>query len=296
MKKKKNRKLEFFPIVGWCLATFWVVVFLTFLAWMGFTSLKSVFDFKFNPLWLPREEYGGVQFRNYALAFDAIKIVKQGVTYRAWDMIGNSVFYAFGKALCAIIPPCLVAYLVAKYNYIPIVAAMWTVVLLYKYVPISASAASCLAMMKTLGLYDSMWGIFLWTLSGFGGSFMLLYATWKNVSTEYRDAAFIDGAGHFRALITVMLPMVFSLLAILFVLNFIGCWNDYVGPMMYLPSYPTLSYGAWTFQFSTANPEIAITPVQMAGLYTLSLPMLFLFILLRKRIMNMSVGVTGLKG
>lgn len=300
--KKNLTKGKIFPIVGWTLSTLWVIIFLIFLLWMTITSLKSVYDFKFNPLWLPdpvrggKSTFYGIRFQNYVEAFEAIKIVRVSKTYRAWDMIGNSLFYAFGCAICAIVPPCLVSYLLAKYNYIPYVASIWGFVLIIRYIPISASMAACITYLTKLNLYDSMWGIFLWTLNGFEGSFLLLYATWKNVSTDYRDAAFIDGAGHFKALITVMVPMIIPILIILFVQNFISRWNDYMGPMIYLPSYPTLSYGAWRFQFDTSNPLIAVAPTQMAGLLFLSIPMFILFLFFRKTMMNTSMTIGGLKG
>ncbi len=300
--KKNVTKGKLFPIVGWSLATLWTIVFLTFLFWMLITSVKSVMDFMHNPLWLPSEYWGGkssfygYNFKNYSIAFDAIKIVRLSKTYRAWDMIGNSMIYAFGCALCAIIPPCLVSYLLAKYNYIPYVASIWAFVLVIRYIPISASMAACITYLQRLHLYDSMFGVFLWTLNGFEGSFLLLYATWKNVSTDYRDAAFIDGAGHFKAMLTVMVPMIIPILIILFVQNFISRWNDYMGPMVYLPSYPTLSYGAWRFQFDTSNPLTAVAPTQMAGLLMLSAPMFVLFLFFRKKMMNTSMTIGGLKG
>lgn len=301
MKKNATRG-KIFPIVTWSIATLWVLIFLYFLFWMGVTSLKSIYDFKFNPFWLPDPVRGGtvsffgIRFDNYSKAFNSIYIIRRGVKYEAWDMIGNSLIYATGMALCAIIPPCLVSYLVAKYNYIPYVAAVWGFVLIIRYIPISASMAACITYLKRLNLYDSMVGLFIWTLNGFEGQFLLLYASWKNVSTDYRDAAFIDGAGHFRALITVMVPMIIPILLILFIQSFISRWNDYMGPMIYLPSYPTLSYGAWNFQFNTADPTIAVAPIQMAGLLILSVPMFILFLFFRKRMMNTSMTIGGLKG
>ena len=300
--KKNNTSGKVFPIVAWTLATLWVLVFMYFLFWMGITSLKSIFDFKFNPFWFPdpvrggKVSFFGYRFDNYTKAFNSIYILRAGIIYRAWDMIGNSLIYSAGMALCAIIPPCLVSYLLAKYNYIPYVASIWGFVLIIRYIPISASMAACIAYLHRLHLFDSMWGIFLWTLNGFEGQFLLLYATWKNVSTDYRDAAFIDGAGHFKALITVMTPMIIPILLILFIQGFIGRWNDYMGPMIYLPSYPTLSYGAWSFQFNTADPTIAVAPIQMAGLLILSVPMFILFLFFRKRMMNTSMTIGGLKG
>lgn len=300
--KKNVTKGKIFPIVAWTLATLWVIVFLYFLFWLGITSVKSIYDFKFNPFGWPdpikggKSSFYGWNFKNYKTAYESIYIIRWGVKYEAHHMIGNSLFYACGMALCAIIPPCLVSYLLAKYHYIPYVAAVWGFVLVIRYIPISASMAACITYLKRLGLFDSMFGVYLWTLNGFEGQFLLLYATWKNVSTDYRDAAFIDGAGHFRALITVMVPMVIPILLILFIQGFIGRWNDYMGPMIYLPSYPTLSYGAWSFQFNTSNPLIAIAPVQMAGLLILSIPMFILFMFFRKRMMNTSMTIGGLKG
>lgn len=296
--KNTNKKIQIFPIVGWLLATLWVVIFVTFLLWMGITSLKDPVDFWTNPFGLPSPKHGW-QFENYVRAFNSIEVTRKIgdklVHFNALNMIGHSVIYALGKSICSLIPPCLVSYLIAKYNYIPFVAALWAVVLLYRYVPISASTAACIEYMNFLGLYDKMWGIFIWSMAGFGGDFLLLYATWRGVSTDYRDAAFIDGAGHFRAMLTVMFPMIYSLIFILFVQSFIAVWNDYMGPMVYLPSSPTLAYGAWLFQFANTD-GVSDTTGQMAGLYMLSLPMFIVFLCVRKKIMNASIGITGLKG
>ena len=66
-------------------------------------------------------------------------------------------------------------------------------------------------------------------------------------------------------------------------------------PIIYLPSYPNLSYGAYQFQFTAANPDVATVPIQIAGLLLLAIPIFVLFLIFRNKIMG-SLTLGGLKG
>ena len=91
-----------------------------------------------------------------------------------------------------------------------------------------------------------------------------------------------------------MLPMVRTTILALFILGFIGSWNDYQTPMVYLPSMPTIAYGLFRFRYSSDSLVSAI-PMQITGCVVVMIPIMILFIVFRNKIMgNLALG--GIKG
>ena len=293
--KKFTIKGKLFPIFGWTLMFAWTIIFLTLLLWSTITSFKSIFDFYLNPVGLPIAANGGWVFENYTTAIKAISIVIKGVRYGMDTMLKNSLLFAVGNAFFSVLTACLASYILAKYKYIRWVSSLWVIVLITQYLPISSSLASNIKYLHDLGLYDSMIGNWIWSSGTFAGIFLMYYAAWRSVSWTYAEAAFIDGAGHFRAMVQVMWPMTRTIFGVLFLTQFIGLWNDYMTPLYYLPSYPTMSYGAWLFQFNIENPDVAVAPIQLAGLLSLAFPVFILFMIFRNKLMG-SLTLGGIKG
>ena len=120
-----------------------------------------------------------------------------------------------------------------------------------------------------------------------------MYGFFKNVSWSYAEAVFIDGGGHYTVFFKIMLPQALGPIATLFIMSFIGNWNDYMSVIMYLPSYQTLASGLYTYR--AVQTRSVNFPEYFAGLLVSMLPILLLFSLFSDVIMkNMSVG--GLKG
>ena len=284
-----------FPVLVWMLIFTWSAIFLTLLLWSMITSLKTIFDFYLNPVGLPIKENGGWVFDNYSTAIKAIHVTIKGVRYGMDTMLKNSLLFAVGNAFFSVLTAALASYILAKYKYIPWVSSLWVIVLITQYLPISSSLASNIKYLYDLGLYDSMIGNWIWSSGTFAGIFLMYYAAWRSVSWSYAEAAFIDGAGHFRTMVQVMWPLTKTIFGVLFLTQFIGLWNDYMSPLYYLPSYPTMSYGAWLFQFNIENPDVAVAPIQLAGLLALAFPVFVLFIIFRNKLMG-SLTIGGLKG
>jgi ABC-type glycerol-3-phosphate transport system permease component len=128
---------------------------------------------------------------------------------------------------------------------------------------------------------------------GLGGNFMILYATFQGVSNSYMEAAKIDGAGHYSIFFQVMLPQAMPTMFAIFLLGFIGSWNDYMGPLLYLEDYPTLATGLMVFEKDMIyNINM---PVFYAGTVILVLPTIVLFAIFSDKMMT-SVSIGGLKG
>ena len=293
--KKISIRGKIFPVLIWMLTFTWCLIFLILMIWALLTSLKSVFDFYQNPVGFPKKDYGGWMFENYETAWNAIGVVIKGERYGVPTMLKNSLLFAIGNGFFSVLTACLASYILAKYKYISWVNSLWILVLITQYMPISSSTAANIAYLHSLNMYDSMIGYWVWSSGTFAGIFLIYYAAWKSVSWSYAEAAFIDGAGHFRAMVQVMWPLTRTIFGVLFLTQFIALWNDYMSPIYYLPSYPSMSYGAWLFQFNVENPDVAVAPIQLAGLLTLAFPVFILFMIFKDKMMG-SLTIGGLKG
>ena len=169
----------------------------------------------------------------------------------------------------------------------------WLLTLISIYVPISASLAASMTLAMKLGIYDNIFLFSLASFGGFGSNFLIYYAIWKGLSWDYAEAAFMDGAGHFTVLIKIMFPMTVTIFGVLFLTNVIALWADYQTPMVFLPSYPTLAYGVFSFQNSVEAG--ASVPIKIASLIAVATPMFVLFMIFKDKMMG-SLTMGGLKG
>lgn len=261
--------------------------------WSFFTSLKGKYEIRTNPFGLPEEWL----FSNYLEAFDNFKVrVESGDGFR-WvyfeEMLLNSVLYSLGCALIQSFTTCIVAYVIARFSHFKFSKIVYTVVIIVMILPIVGSQPSELALARQLGLYDQMWGIWIMRLNFLGLYFLVFHAMFKGIPKDFADAAYIDGASEWQVMTKIMLPMSKNTLLTVILLNFIGYWNDYQTPLLYIPSHPTLAYGLYLFSNSPDN-ELATIPMKITGCMLMMVPILILFLIFRKRLIgNISIG--GLK-
>ena len=296
MKKitKKAVTSKIFPVLIWMLLLLWTLLFGFMLVWAILTSLKSGIDFYYNPMGFPSKRFGGWKFDNFLIAARNIKVINGTKTIGYWQMLGNSLLYAGGSSFFAVLTACMASYCVAKFRHLRWVNWVWGVVLVTNYLPISASLAGNLKFLTDLHLYDNIFGMWLWGAGAFGAMFLFYYATWKGVSWGYAEAALVDGASHLRVFWQIMFPMTRTIFGVLFLQSFIGMWNDYMTPMLYLPSMPTIAFGSWQFQFDVTG-EISDITVRLAGLLIILLPVFVLFMIFKDKLMG-SLTLGGLKG
>ena len=90
-----------------------------------------------------------------------------------------------------------------------------------------------------------------------------------------------------------MVPMMLPSISALAVMNFIGIWNDYSSPLLWLPDMLPLATGLYTFEYNMKFE--ANQPVFFAGVFLSIIPVLLLFVIFQNTIMA-SVYSGGLKG
>lgn len=124
-------------------------------------------------------------------------------------------------------------------------------------------------------------------------SIFMLRQFFAQVPNELYDAAQIDGAGHLRFLLQVVLPLSKAPLMVIVVLSFIGTWNSLAWPMLVTntPDWRPISVGLMNF-VDEAGQEINLT---MAGAFIAIIPILVIYFFTQKQFTE-SIARSGLKG
>ncbi|GIQ63166.1 sugar ABC transporter permease [Paenibacillus cisolokensis] len=116
-----------------------------------------------------------------------------------------------------------------------------------------------------------------------------------SIPSDLIDAAKIDGAGYFRTFVTVALPIAKPAIAAQAALGFMGIWNDFLGPLIYLhtPEKQTIQVLIASMQsnyISTSN-----YPSMMAASLIALLPVLIVFFFAQRYFIE-SMAISGIKG
>jgi multiple sugar transport system permease protein len=150
-------------------------------------------------------------------------------------------------------------------------------------------------LMKELGWLNSYLGIMAPNLLMTPFAVFFLRQFFLSVNHELEEAAYLDGAGKFRTFVRIILPISQTALVTLGLSTFIGCWNDYLWPLLVgrEDSVRLLNVALGIFQSQTPQgaPDWGAL---MAGAVLSILPLMVLFFVFGKRIVN-SISFSGFK-
>lgn len=290
----KNRfSFNLFELIVCTVLIMYSMTLLGLFVWALLTSFKTGEDFMFNPLGLPE----AFSFDNYKAVFKAIT-VKSTTTdsaYSIWAQFGNAAFYAIGSAFFRVAATTIVAYCTAKYKHW-LSALIYNTVLVTLALPIIGNMPSMLQITNALEIFDTFQGMFIMNFAFNNIYFLIIHAAFKNMPWTYAEAAFIDGASHWKVFSKVYLPMILNLVGAVFLLFFIEIWNEYQTPMVYLPSYPTIAYGLWSIARGGQTGSIIIEPPLIIATGVFSFSIIFtVFLIFKEKLMgNLAEG--GIKG
>jgi multiple sugar transport system permease protein len=199
----------------------------------------------------------------------------------------NSVIYAFVTAALATAVSTLCGYGLAKYRFRGRRLVLG-LVLGSLLVPATALVVPLFLLEHDIHLINSYEGVVLPLLVyPFGVYFMSLFSA-DAVPSALVDAARVDGAGELRTFWKVGRPILMPGIVTLFLLSFIGTWNNYFLPLVLLGSstkFPlTVGLSAWASDLNLAGAGQPLYPEVILGSLVSVLPMLILFPFLQKYI------------
>lgn len=233
------------------------------------------------------------EIENYVEAFVSMNMINSlGEKVYLPAMFVNSVWYTVAHVGAGVLASSLTAYCLAKYDF-RLRGFFHGLAIFSMTIPIIGTTGAAFRLYFQLGLYNTLLVPVIAGFSGFGMNFLILYGFFRNLSWSYAEAAFIDGAGHARVFFSIMMPQAWPPILTLSIMAFIGAWNDYATPLLYMPDYPTIASGIYRIKVSLTRS--GDYPVYFAGLVVSMIPVLAIFIGFSKTIMqNFTVG--GLKG
>ena len=257
------------------LAVFTLIPFV----WMLSSSLKldrEVFSYPIR--WIPETFH----WENYKLIWTKVPLL----TY-----FKNTAVIAILVTFIQTLTSSFAAYAFAKLQfrgrnvlficYVATIAVPWQTYMLPQFI-----------LMRSLGLYDTLWAIVvLQSFSAFG--VFLMRQFYQGIPTELCEAARIDGLSEYGIWARIMLPLSRAAIATLVIFTFVGTWNDYMGPMIYLTRdvNKTVQVGLRRFIQENSSDYHLIMAVSVCSL----LPVSVVFLALQKYFIQ-GIATTGLKG
>jgi multiple sugar transport system permease protein len=203
-----------------------------------------------------------------------------------------SLFLVGANVLLTVFASSLVAYSFARLNW-PGREFAFLLMLATMMVPGQVTMIPHFLIWKHLGAYDTLTP--LWLGSAFGNAFFifLLRQFMKGIPRDLEDAARIDGCGFLRIYWHIILPLIGPSLAAIAIFTFMGAWNDFMGPLVYLSDqrlYP-LAFGLYAFSVQVGNNP-ALT---MAASLLMTVPVIVIFFFAQRYFIQ-GVTLTGMKG
>ena len=247
--------------------------------WMISTSLKYDAQVFTNPIqWIPNP----VNWNNYLRVWQDIPFLTYYKNTAIVSVCGTAL-----QVLCC----SLAAYAFAKLRFFG-KNALFLVFLATMMVPWHTIMIPQYILMGQFHMTDRLVTLILMqAFSAFG--IFLMRQFFMGLPNELREAGKIDGAGEFRIFWQIMLPQATPGIATLTIFTFIGQWNDYISPLIYLniPELYTLQLGLKMFA-GQYTMQYALT---MAGTVCAMVPIFLVYLIFEKQI-TQGIAFTGMKG
>jgi multiple sugar transport system permease protein len=256
------------------------VLFLLPVVLIGITSLKPDSEvIRFDSV-LPKQP----TLENFRYIFQT----PEEVPLLRWTL--NSFIIAASVTVLVLAVSSMAAYALARLR-LPGGRVLFAIILATLMVPGQVLLVPVYLLLNQLGWLDTKLALIIPPAAGAFGVFLLVQF-FRGVPRELEEAAAIDGCGKWGIYWHIMLPLSRPILATLGIFTFIGSWNDFVGPLVFMDSIEayTLPVGVALFQSSYAS-EYGLT---LAASVVCTVPILLVFLLFNRQIIN-GIAAGGLK-
>jgi multiple sugar transport system permease protein len=266
------------------------ILFLVPLFWMISTSLKTPTDLQ-GIRWIPNP----IAIENYGNAFSF------GMWGR-WAM--NSIIITLLSVVGMVFSTSLVAYSFARLRW-PGREFLFSIVLATMMLPDVVTMIPKYILFSKLPAFGFQ-GSRNWIntflplvvpplLAGSAFNIFLLRQFMRGIPIELSEAAKIDGASEFRIWWDVVMPLSKPALATIAIFTFQGAWQDFMGPLLYLPSEHMYTLQIGLRQFEHAAGGAPAWNQLMAASLVVMLPVLIVFVAFQQYFIE-GISITGMGG
>jgi len=259
------------------------------LLWMLSTSLKcdaQIFareDSSISPVSLTNLVPHPVRWANYP---DALKTVPFSL------YLQNTLLLCALNVIGAVFSSAVVAYGFARVRFKGR-EPLFMLLLATMALPGQVTMIPNFALFMKLGWYGTFLPLIVPAFFGSPFFIFLMRQFFMSLPEELAEAARIEGAGEWDIFWRIVMPLSKPVLATCALFQFLGTWNDFFGPLLYLndPSRYTLAYGLQQFMSSYGGKYAQL----MAATTLFTLPIILLFFLAQKTFIQ-GIATTGTKG
>lgn len=236
--------------------------------WMVISSFKGQAEI-FNNSLLP----SSFSADNYAYALEQVDIL---------GMTVNTFFMAISQAVLQLATAIMAAYALTRWKF-PGSRVIYTLFALTWLVPIQATMIPNYTTLVNMGFRDSIVGVIIPNMAS-AFAILSLYPAFKSFPKALIEAGMMDKMSAPGVLFKLILPNIKSSVVSLGILLFINSWNEYFWPAMIVSDQgqATLQIGLRSFM----SAELTSWGPLMAAAVLASLPILILYLLLQKQVIQ----------
>lgn len=262
------------------LGTIWLLVVLLPIYYMVLTSFRSQAQYLSADAWWPS---GGLSLSSWGSVFSP----DNGL----WQDFLNSVIYASGTIVLVAALSLLAAFRIVRRGS-RFSAVSFRLILFGLAVPIQAVIIPIYVITVKLQMYDTLYGLVLVTAASLVAVAVLLTVNYvRLIPDELFDAMAVDGATERRVFANLVWPMCRPVVGVVSIFAGLGAWNNFLLPLILTQSNSNFVLPLGLYKISTTASGYGVNvPVVMAGVVFSALPLLFLYIALRKQFVK---GIGG---
>ena len=280
-KNAKRRKIISNSVIYFFLTVWGIMVLFPFY-WMILSSIKSYSAYSSE--YVPKFFTLSPTFQNYADAFTAVPLGRYFL---------NTLVFTICTTLLMMVVIILAAFAFARLDFRGknIVFALFLSLMM---IPNELVIITNFVTISDLGLRNTFTGLILPSVTSVFYIY-LLKENFEAIPEELYKAAKVDGTSDFKYLVKVMLPISQPTIVTIVILKVIECWNSYVWPRLITDNsdYFLVSNGIQEIRQNGFGRENV--PAMMAAVVAISVPLIVLFLIFRKKIMA-GVSRGGTKG
>ena len=280
MIEKKNASLS--RVLIYVFLAIWALVVLFPFYWMVLTSVKGFAAY--NNENIPRFFTTQPTLENYATAFTAVPLARYFLNTLVFTVATTGL-------MMLVIVPAAFAFARLQFKGRNLVFALFLSLMM---IPTELVIITNYVTIVNWNLRNTYLGLILPSVTSVFYIY-LLKENFEAIPDELYQAAKVDGTSDLKYLVKVMIPICQPTVVTIIILKVIECWNSYVWPRL-------ITYDANYFLVSNGIQEIRENgfgrdnyPAMMAAVVVISVPLIVLFLVFRKKIMA-GVSRGGTKG
>lgn len=264
------------------LLIFWAIVVLFPFYWMLLTSVKSYGAY--NAEYVPQFITLNPTIANYIQAFTSVNLSQYFV---------NTIIFTVITTLLMLVVVVLSAFAFSRLEFKG-KNLVFTLFLSLMMIPNELVVITNFVTITNMGMRNTFMGLILPSVTSIFYIY-LLKENFEQIPEELYKAAKVDGTSDFKYLWKVMIPICKPTIVTVLILKVIECWNSYVWPRLITDdeAYYLVSNGIQTIRESGFGRENI--PAMMAAVVVISVPLIILFLIFHKKIME-GVSRGGTKG